>query len=44
MELDDLWSLLTQEQRHRALVTLSGIVLRQLAVLPEEGEVCDEPS
>jgi hypothetical protein len=39
-----LWSRLTEEQRHKTLVTLSGIVVRQLAVPLDEREVHDERS
>jgi hypothetical protein len=42
--VDHLWSLLTDEQRQRALVTLSGIVLRQIDVPREDLEVRDELS
>ena len=39
---DRLWDLLTDEQRQRTLVTLSGIVARQLAGRLDESEVRDE--
>ena len=39
--LDQLWSLLTDEQRQRTLVTLSGIVVRQLDAPRDDGEVRD---
>ena len=42
--LDQLWNLLTDEQRQRTLVTLSGIVLRQLDAPRDEQEVRDERS
>jgi hypothetical protein len=41
-ELDQLWNLLTSEQRRQALVTLSGIVIRQLDVPRDAKEVHDE--
>ena len=41
--LDQLWSLLTDEQRQRTLVTLSGIVVRQLDAPRDDGEVRDDP-
>jgi hypothetical protein len=41
-KLSRLWSMLTDEQRQRAILTLSGIVLRQLGAHPEEREVRDE--
>jgi hypothetical protein len=41
---DQLWSLLTDEQRQRTLVTLSGIVLRQIDVPRDDLEVRDELS
>jgi hypothetical protein len=44
MELVQLWSQLTDEQRQRTLVTLSGIVLRQLDAPREDWEVRDELS
>lgn len=40
--IDRLWSLLTDEQRQRTLLTLSGIVLRQLDAPRNEPEVRDE--
>jgi hypothetical protein len=42
--LDRLWDLLTDEQRQRALVTLSGIVARQIGTALDEREVADEQS
>jgi len=42
LALDHLWNLLTDEQRQRALATLSSIVLRQLDALRDEKEVRDE--
>jgi len=42
--LDRLWSLLTDEQRQRTLVTLSGIVVRQLDAPRDDKEVRDERS
>jgi hypothetical protein len=42
--LDQLWSLLTDEQRQRTLVALSGIVVRQLDAPRDDGEVRDERS
>ena len=39
--LDRLWSLLTDEQRQRTLVTLSGIVVRQLDAPRDDKEVRD---
>jgi hypothetical protein len=44
LALDQLWSLLTDEQRHRTLVTLSGIVLRQLDAPRDDREVRNELS
>jgi hypothetical protein len=44
VELVQLWSQLTDEQRQRTLVTLSGIVLQQLDVPREDREVRDELS
>jgi len=44
LALDELWSLLTDEQRHRTLVTLSGIVLRQLDAPRDDREVRNELS
>ena len=43
-KLDQLWSLLTDEQRQRTLVTLSGIVARQLDAPRDDGEVHDAHS
>jgi hypothetical protein len=42
--LDDLWNLLTDEQRQQTLATLSGIVLRQLDAPRGVQEVRDERS
>ena len=42
--LDQLWSRLTDEQRQRTLVTLSGIVIRQLDAPRDDQEVRDERS
>ena len=42
--LDQLWSRLTDEQRQRTLLTLSDIVLRQLAAPRNDQEVRDELS
>jgi hypothetical protein len=42
LALDQLWSLLTDEQRQRTLTTLSGIVLRQLDAPRDGREVRDE--
>jgi hypothetical protein len=42
LALDQLWSLLTDEQRQRTLTTLSGIVLRQLDAAHNDTEVRDE--
>jgi len=39
-----LWNLLTDEQRQRTLVTLSGIVVRQLDAPLNGREVHDERS
>jgi hypothetical protein len=44
LAIDRLWSLLTDEQRQRTLLTLSGIVLRQLDAPRNEPEVRDERS
>ena len=44
VELVQLWSQLTDEQRQRTLVTLSGIVLRQLDAPRKDQEVRDELS
>jgi len=41
---DHLWNLLTDEQRQRTLVTLSGIVLRHLGAPRDDPEVHDELS
>ena len=41
-QLNCLWDLLTDEQRQRALLTLSGIVLRQLDAPRDEEEVRDD--
>jgi hypothetical protein len=42
--IDQLWSLLTAEQRQRTLLTLSGIVVRQLDTPRDDGEVRDAGS
>jgi len=42
--LDQLWSLLTDEQRQRTLITLCGIVLRQLDAPRDDQEVRDDRS
>jgi hypothetical protein len=42
LAIDRPWSLLTDEQRQRTLLTLSGIVLRQLDATRNELEVRDE--
>jgi hypothetical protein len=42
--LDHLWAGLTDEQRQRALLTLSSIVIRQLGAPRDEQEVRDEVS
>jgi hypothetical protein len=42
--LDHLWDRLTNEQRQRALATLSSIVIRQLDAPRDEQEVRDEVS
>jgi hypothetical protein len=39
-----LWSRLTEDQRQQTLATLSGIVVRQLAVPLDEQEVRNERS
>jgi hypothetical protein len=44
MSLVQLWSLLTDEQRQRTLVTLSGIVLRHLDAHRDDQEVRNELS
>jgi hypothetical protein len=44
LEIDRLWSLLTDEQRQRTLVTLSRIVVQQLDAPPDGQEVRDECS
>jgi hypothetical protein len=44
LERNQLWSLLTDEQRHRTLATLSGIVVRQLDAARNEQEVRNERS
>jgi len=43
-KLGQLWSRLTDEQRRRTLVTLSGIVARQLDAPRDDGEVRDAHS
>jgi hypothetical protein len=42
--IDQLWSLLTDDQRQRTLLILSGIVLRQLDAPRDDLEVRDEDS
>jgi hypothetical protein len=42
--LDQLWSLLTDEQRQRTLIILCGIVLRQLDAPHDDQEVRDDRS
>lgn len=42
--IDRLWSLLTDEQRQRTLLILSGVVLRQLDAPQSVSEVRDEHS
>jgi len=42
--LDQIWNRLTDEQRQRTLVTLSGIVLRQLDAPRDDREVRNELS
>lgn len=42
--LDQLWNLLTDPQRQRTLVVLSGIVVRQVDAPLDESEVPDERS
>jgi hypothetical protein len=44
LERSQLWSLLTDEQRHRTLATLSGIVVRQLGAPRDDQEVRNERS
>jgi hypothetical protein len=44
MSLVQLWTLLTDEQRQRTLVTLSGIVLRHLDAHRDDQEVRNERS
>ena len=44
LERSQLWSLLSDEQRHRTLATLSGIVVRQLDVPRDDQEVRNEGS
>jgi hypothetical protein len=44
LSLDQLWNLLTDEQRQQTLATLSGIVLRQLDAPRGVQEVHDERS
>jgi hypothetical protein len=44
LERNQLWSQLTDEQRHRTLATLSGIVVRQLDAARNEQEVRNERS
>jgi hypothetical protein len=42
--LDQLWRLLTEEQRQRTLVTLCSIVARQFDAPRDDGEVRNERS
>ncbi|MHB8970753.1 MAG: hypothetical protein ACYC3X_07440 [Pirellulaceae bacterium] len=42
MRLDQLWNLLTDEQRAKTLLALTAVVVRQLDVPPAEQEVRDE--
>jgi hypothetical protein len=42
LEIDHLWSRLTDEQRQRTLVILSGIVVRQIDAPRNDPEVRDE--
>jgi hypothetical protein len=42
--LDQLWSLLTDEQRQRTLIALCGIVLRQFDAPHDDQEVRDDRS
>jgi hypothetical protein len=42
--LDQLWDRLTEPQRQRTLVTLSGIVMRQLDAPRDDQEVRDDLS
>jgi hypothetical protein len=42
--LDQLWSLLTDQQRQRTLITLCGIVLRQFDAPHDDQEVRDDHS
>jgi hypothetical protein len=44
LAINQLWSLLTEEQRQQTLVTLSGIVLRQFDAPRNDQEVRDEHS
>jgi hypothetical protein len=44
LERDYLWNLLTDEQRHRTLATLSRIVVRQLDAPRDDQEVRNERS
>jgi hypothetical protein len=44
LPLDQLWNLISDDQRQRTLVTLTSIVLRQLDVPRDEREVRNERS
>jgi len=44
LERSQLWTLLSDEQRHRTLATLSGIVVRQLEAPRDDQEVRNERS
>ena len=44
LAIDQLWSLLTDDQRQRTLLILSGIVLRQLDAPRDDEEVRDDRS
>jgi hypothetical protein len=44
LAIKELWSLLTDEQRQRAILVLSNIVLRQLDAPRDDLEVRDEDS
>lgn len=42
LPIDQLWNLITDDQRQRTLVTLSRVLLRQLDGARDEKEVPDE--
>ena len=42
LRIDQLWDLLTHEQRAKTLLALTAVVVRQLDVPPVEQEVRDE--